>query len=210
MNTLVRLLGTLLLLACIMPGTVLAEDGYDLWLRYQPVSAEDRDALIEQASALVSPDNPSATTQVVIDELQRAIRGMTLQNLSLTSDITDGAILIGTPESLPIIAGLNLPLDSLGNEGFLVRSMHIDGNAATVIAANDDIGLLYGSFEYLRQVQTQQDLDQLDITSAPKIELRVLNHWDNLDRSVERGYAGQSIWDWWRLPTITEPRYRDY
>lgn len=210
MNTLIRLLGALLLLAGIMPTAVLAEDGYDLWLRYHPVTATEREELMERASALVSPDNPSATTQAAIDELQRAFQGMTQQSLPLTSDITAGAILIGTPESLPLIAELDLPLASLGEEGFLVLSKNINGDAATVIAANDDIGLLYGAFEYLRQVQTKQDLEQLDIASAPKIDLRVLNHWDNLDRSVERGYAGQSIWDWWRLPAITEPRYRDY
>jgi alpha-glucuronidase len=42
------------------------------------------------------------------------------------------------------------------------------------------------------------------------LRLRVLDHWDNLDRTVERGYAGQSIWDWWRLPDVRDPRYVDY
>ena len=68
MNTLIRLLGALLLLAGIMPTAVLAEDGYDLWLRYHPVTATEREELMERASALVSPDNPSATTQAAIDE----------------------------------------------------------------------------------------------------------------------------------------------
>jgi alpha-glucuronidase len=38
----------------------------------------------------------------------------------------------------------------------------------------------------------------------------VLNHWDNLDGTVERGYAGASIWDWWHLPDWKDPRYTDY
>ena len=38
----------------------------------------------------------------------------------------------------------------------------------------------------------------------------MLNHWDNLDRTVERGYAGESIWNWWELPAIVDPRYTDY
>jgi alpha-glucuronidase len=38
----------------------------------------------------------------------------------------------------------------------------------------------------------------------------VLDHWDNLDRHVERGYAGQSIWDWHKLPGWLDPRYTDY
>ena len=45
---------------------------------------------------------------------------------------------------------------------------------------------------------------------TPRVRLRLLNHWDNLDGSVERGYAGRSIWDWWRLPDRLVTRYRDY
>ncbi|MGN6375478.1 MAG: alpha-glucuronidase, partial [Sphingomonas sp.] len=80
----------------------------------------------------------------------------------------------------------------------------------TVIAANRDVGVLYGAFAFLRELQTGQPIDHLDIASAPKVKLRVLNHWDNLDRTVERGYAGESIWDWWRLPDYRDPRYTDY
>ena len=50
----------------------------------------------------------------------------------------------------------------------------------------------------------------LDIVSQPRTQIRVLNHWDNLDRHVERGYAGQSIWDWHKLPAYLDPRYTDY
>jgi alpha-glucuronidase len=42
------------------------------------------------------------------------------------------------------------------------------------------------------------------------VKLRLLNHWDNLDRTVERGYAGQSIWDWWKLPDIAIRATVDY
>ena len=60
-----------------------------------------------------------------------------------------------------------------------------DGQAVTVIAANSDIGALYGAFAYLRRVQTGQPLDGLDIVSAPRVRRRLLNHWDNLDGSIE-------------------------
>ena len=40
--------------------------------------------------------------------------------------------------------------------------------------------------------------------------MRLLNHWDNLDGSIERGYAGASIWDWQKLPDYLDPRYTDY
>lgn len=65
-------------------------------------------------------------------------------------------------------------------------------------------------FQFLRLIQTQQNIRQLSLTSTPKIQLRILNHWDNLNRSVERGYAGISIWNWHTLPGYIDQRYIDY
>src|SRR4029078_13000407 len=79
-----------------------------------------------------------------------------------------------------------------------------------VITGNSDVGALYGVFHFLRLLQTQQNIDQLRIISTPKIQLRILNHWDNLNRSVERGYAGLSIWNWHTLPGYIDQRYIDY
>ena len=80
----------------------------------------------------------------------------------------------------------------------------------TLIAANADAGLLYGTFRLLALMQRHGSLSGLDVHDAPHLKLRVLDHWDNPDRSIERGYAGQSIWDLWRLPGYLDPRYRDY
>src|SRR6185436_6511011 len=75
---------------------------------------------------------------------------------------------------------------------------------------NRDVGVLYGAFHLLRLMQTNRSLAAVNVTSAPRIQLRMLDHWDNLDRSVERGYAGPSLWDWAALPSAISPRYRDY
>jgi alpha-glucuronidase len=78
------------------------------------------------------------------------------------------------------------------------------------VAANTDIGVLYGAFALLRSVQTQASVHGLDRESAPRIHRRLLNHWDNLDGTIERGYAGYSLWDWHKLPDYLSPRYLDY
>ena len=119
-------------------------------------------------------------------------------------------MLFGTPRSSKVIAGLPLALERAGAEGYVIRSVDIDQKRVTVIAANSDVGVLYGAFHFLRLVQTRQPLDALDIVSKPRTHIRVLNHWDNLDGHVERGYAGQSIWDWHKLPGYLDPRYTDY
>ena len=79
-----------------------------------------------------------------------------------------------------------------------------------MIAANTDIGLLYGSFHFLRLLQTEEDIDNISLISVPSTRFRLLDHWDNLDRTVERGYAGFSLWNWHLFPDYCTPRYKDY
>lgn len=200
-----------MLLACL-PQAVRAEDGYDLWLRYRPLAEGQRQQVARAARSIVAPANPSPTVKAAIAELEHGLAGLTGARPVFGDGVggSDGAILIGTPAGLPAIAALGLPLQSTGAEGYVVRSVSIGGKPATAIAANSDIGLLYGAFALLAHVQQGGTLDHVALASAPKLKLRLLNHWDNLDGSVERGYAGQSIWDWWKLPDFADPRYTDY
>jgi alpha-glucuronidase len=69
---------------------------------------------------------------------------------------------------------------------------------------------LYGAFHFLRLLQTRQPINRLDVTQKPRVQFRMLDHWDNLDGSIERGYAGRSLWDWKALPENVDPRLRDY
>lgn len=70
--------------------------------------------------------------------------------------------------------------------------------------------MLYGTFYLLRLLQTGKSLAALDVRASPRLQLRMLNHWDNLDGLVERGYAGASLWNWQTLPGYLDPRYTDY
>ena len=180
-----------------------AEDGYDLWLRYRPVAAAG--SYQPHATAIVGGDSP--TLKAAESELQRGLGGLLGTTPAMSATATDGAVVLITPTDLH---GLDLPLANLGRDGYLIRSTTLDSHPVTVIAANSDSGVLYGVFRFLRQIQTGASLDHLDISDAPKISNRILDHWDNLDGHVERGYAGNSIWDWWRLPDLKDPRYTDY
>jgi alpha-glucuronidase len=79
-----------------------------------------------------------------------------------------------------------------------------------VIAGNSGPAVLAGTFHFLRLLQTQQDINTLNISTCPRIRHRLLGHWDNLDGSIERGYAGRSLWNWDELPEISGTRYHDY
>ncbi len=198
-----HLLRRLCLAACLLlaPLTARAEDGHDLWLRYRPLPQALRPVprVVGLPPAALSP-----TLDLAYGELQRGLAGLNPDEPGLDAP----SILLVTPRQASTIATFKLPMKDLGDEGYLIRTPA--GERVTLIAANTDIGVLYGVFHYLRLMQTGAGVDKLDITSAPKVRYRLLNHWDNLDRSVERGYAGQSIWDWWRLPDVRDPRYLDY
>lgn len=129
-----------------------------------------------------------------------------------TTAVINNSIVAGTPTSSNIISSLALQqqLATAGNEGFVIVTTKSNGKNIIAIAANNDVGVMYGIFHFLRLLQTQQSIKALNIASAPKIKLRVLNHWDNLNRHVERGYAGASIWDWHKLPGYIDQRYIDY
>ncbi|ATC34434.1 alpha-glucuronidase [Caulobacter vibrioides] len=202
---LMAFVGALLFLAAPVAR---AEDGYDLWLRYKPVEAGARAAYAARAAA-IAPTAETPTLKVARAELERGLTGLVGQPVSAAAGSRDGVILLGAVAT-PAIAGLGLPLQTLGEEGYLIRTVTVAGKATTVIAANRDVGVLYGVYRYLSLIQTGASVDKLDITSVPKVKLRMLNHWDNLDRHVERGYSGQSIFDWWRLPGHVDSRMVDY
>lgn len=205
-----HLSGLIVLLALLLPSQAHAEDGYDLWLRYRPVEKQYLSHYRAEATALV-PAGTAPTIAAARDELARGLNGLLGQKVPVSpTTLRDGAILFGTPASSPTIAGLHLPLASVGDEGYLIRSARVNGRKIIVIAANSDVGVLYGAFAFLRLIETRRPLENLDIASAPRLKHRVLDHWDNLDRTIERGYAGFSIWDWQKLPDYLDPRYTDY
>jgi len=205
----------LLLGGALCPRPALAEDGYDLWLRYRPIVGEAAQAYRAGATELVAGAG-SPTLAATRAELLRGLGGLLGAAPPLSDAVTgDGAVVVGTPASLPLLATFGVDTSGLGREGYLIRSVDVDGHAATVIAADTDIGALYGAFHYLRLLQTRQPIDHLDLRESPRLRYRVLDHWDNLDRHVERGYAGASIWDWHKLPGDSrpgwlDPRYTDY
>lgn len=203
--TLILMLTTLL---CAMPTR--AEDGYELWLRYHVLAPEQAKLYKDHVSELIV-GHATPTESATRYELQRGLSGLLGHGLPLTDAITrDGAVIVGTPTSSALIARLALNTRSLGNDGYLIRTVVMDGHAATVIAGREDIGALYGAFHFLRLLQTGQPIDHIDLRESPRVKLRVLNHWDYLNGQVERGYAGASIWDWWKLPDWRDPRYTDY
>jgi len=200
------------LLLCQIHAELRAEDGYRLWLRYDLI---DEASLLKEYREQIQGwmiQGESETFQAAMDELHLGLNGMLGHVPWVSSVDQDGILVAGTPKSSELIRSLNLEdrLSKINEEGYLIFTTTLGEKKIIVIAANEDIGVLYGSFHFLRLIQTHQPLAELSIESAPKLQYRLLNHWDNLDRTVERGYAGFSLWEWHKLPDYISPRYKDY
>src|ERR1700733_710814 len=207
----VALVAVLGALSAMHAAAAAADDGYRLWLRYTPVTGSMREAYAARATAVLAFGR-SPTLQAAVAVLDSGLTGMLGAAPAAATTVTDGSIVLGTPATSPEVAARAgaLKLAAAGPEGFVLQSTRWDGHPVTLIAANSDVGLLYGTFRYLALMQRHESVTTLDVHDAPGLRLRVLDHWDNPDRSIERGYAGQSIWDFWRLPGYVDPRYTDY
>ncbi|HPR32188.1 MAG TPA: alpha-glucuronidase family glycosyl hydrolase [Prolixibacteraceae bacterium] len=199
------------LLLCYFPLATLAENGYDLWLRYPLVEKDSlRDRYREVLQEVVVLGE-SPTIHAISRELETGLSGLLGHAYTIgTQAGTVRGLTVCTqshPEELRKFA-LQQKVEQLGKEGYLIYNIPVEKRI--VVAAQTDVGALYGTFHFLRLIQTHQTLDGLKIEEQPAMTHRLLNHWDNLDRTVERGYAGFSIWDWHKLPDYIDQRYIDY
>jgi alpha-glucuronidase len=175
-------------------SAALAETGYDAWLRYAEIRDASALAQYEQLPAAVVTLGDSPLQQSASKELQRGVRGMLGRILREEGRIPEEpAIILGTLEEIRSRVSRDLQLPSLAAEGFWLTRLEIDGVQHLLVAGADDRGVLYGAFALLRKLALGEDLTKLDDTSEPAAPIRILNHWDNLDGTIERGYAGKSI-----------------
>jgi alpha-glucuronidase len=190
---------------------LVAETGYDAWLRYQRI--DDQAIVREDATipkvVLVSGDSPILKSAQA--ELLLGMSGMLGVELRRTTIVPDeDAILLGTLDNLRrIVPDLQEPRN-LAEDGFWLKSIRRKTRVKLLVTANNDRGVLYGTFALLRKVALHEPVSSLDMKENPYAPVRFLNHWDNLDGTIERGYAGKSIF--WEKDHVVEDlsRARDY
>ena len=151
-------LTSFLFCACILVAQIAsAEDGYEMWLRYQPVSDNTVLKQYRQHINQLVVEGESPTLSAAVHELQQGIEGLLNVKLDAGKKLArkgSGSLVIGTPANSSLIASLKLDdaLAPLGDEGFLIRHATVNKRKALVIAANSDIGVLYGAFHLLRMM----------------------------------------------------------
>jgi alpha-glucuronidase len=190
-----------------------AENGYELWLRYHKIGHDETREAYTSAMATLLVDGGTQTLIKASEEMQKGLSGMLGKApLLVKKPGTSACIVLSTSEKWFAQSSnmMDYYRNGLTDDGFVIKSMKIKkGTEVVFIGGKTDLGVLYGVFHFLRMLQTNQKIDGLAVMSSPVLEVRMLNHWDNLDGSVERGYSGKSIWDWQSLPEIKQ-RYIDY
>jgi alpha-glucuronidase len=189
-----------------------AEDGYNLWLRYNKLTDNVLLEKYQKQFQNVAVLGNSQTLSAIREELYMGLGGLLSTEINISETGEGQSLIICSAASFGDVSKyLSIKeLNELGTEDYYIKTKKIEKREVVLIAAKTDVGALYGTFHFLRLMQTQQNLSHLSIKEGPKTTHRLLNHWDNLDRTVERGYAGFSIWDWHKLPDYISPQYKDY
>lgn len=191
-----------------------AQEDYKLWLQYRKV--QDSKLLLEYNSNIkeIVVLGNSETVQVASKELQQGLFGLLENKIATSPQAIDkkNILILGSKLSLNNSISKNLKdeFDLINDEGYIIKTIQSKNKNQILITAKTDVGVLYGVFNFLKLLQTNKSIKKLNIVDSPKINVRMLNHWDNLDRKVERGYAGISLWNWQKLPDFIDQRYIDY
>lgn len=190
----------LLLGLMVISVKVSAESGEALWMRYLKLPSDLQSLYIPYAQVYF--EEGSSTIEVAKQELAQAFVGLTGVDIKFQKKPFKCSLLIGkNVNQFWNIPDIEKNLKKCANEGFVIRTVKRNGVRRIIVTANTDAGILYGTFALIRLMQTGCPLDSLNIIERPKYKFRLLNHWDNLDGTVERGYAGRSIW-WNRKETL--------
>ncbi|MGO4920983.1 alpha-glucuronidase family glycosyl hydrolase [Maribacter spongiicola] len=186
---------------------------YDLWLKYNLIDNSELSDSYSKITNSISISSKSEVLKNVKKELTLALPKMLNNKSKFQNGFTDETtLLIDTFKNLPtdLKPKIQKSIDSVNGEGFIIKFLTFKNKPLIIITAKKEVGLLYGTFRLLEFMQLHKPLTGIDVVDSPKIQLRMLNHWDNLDRSVERGYAGFSLWNWQKLPEHIDERYIDY
>ena len=173
----------------LAPG-VHGETGKEGWLRYAPLPAQ-----VAQQYRL--PRHIVVTGQSVVahsaaSELARGLHSMLSENLQIESALpADDSFVVGTVAEIRQLLPDWKPASPIAPEGFSLSQFSAQGHNYWVLAGGSDRGELYGVFRILEQVAQQKRI--VADTEAPSSPIRWVNQWDNFDGSIERGYAGRSI-----------------
>ncbi len=181
------------LIAATQANSLHAETGYDAWLRYAPVeqAAREKYASLPASVVVLSDSAVLATAQT---ELIRGVKGMLGRTLRAgKGQPQEKSIVLGTFISIQAAAPEFHTRGDLREDGFWLTTGRLHGLECLIVTAATERGVLYGVFALLSKIARNESVSALNEAQQPYAPIRWANQWDNLDGSIERGYAGRSI-----------------
>lgn len=179
----------------VVAGNPKSTSMYKCWLKYYKLENKKMSGEYKNLLRNIVIKENTEITQSAVNELKRGLAGI----LGIRPEISEepakpAFLMLGTLSGNKSIAGLlGREKQNLGEEGFIIKLLTEKEQKQLLVAGKTDRGLLYGVFSLLRLIQTGTGLDELPRIENPVNQLRMVNHWDNMDGSIERGYAGKSI-----------------
>lgn len=161
------------------------------WLQYKSKPGSKAPAFL----STIVVQEPSVLIASAVEELVNGLRSLYGVVPEVLPEKTDNPHLFLTTiqnPSFPHVLDKDAIDRELNEEGYLIKTLIHDGQEQLFVVSKTDKGLLYGVFHLLRELQMGTE-SPFDIVENPKVQLRMINHWDNMDGSIERGYAGGSI-----------------
>lgn len=164
------------------------------WLAYRRLRNPALIALDRRLPQTIVPGGPQPVLQSAARELQRGIAGMLGRKERIAASIPrSGAILLATAAELRRLIPFPPPLGRLRRDGFLLQSLTRRRRKLLLIVGRNAPGALYGAFTLLRLMALGRPVNAIHRLENPAAPIRWVDEWDNLDGSIERGYAGRSI-----------------
>jgi alpha-glucuronidase len=169
-----------------------AESSEEAWLRYAPLEKAAR-SNYESLPVTVVARGDSVIVGTAQDEMVRGIAGMLGRPLRKEKTIRERAFILGTVAEIHKLAPMFRPSGPVGEDGFLLSRVEIRGFDCLVVASSTDRGVLYGVFALLSKIARNENVTALNQSEQPQVPIRWIDQWDNLNGTIERGYAGPSI-----------------
>lgn len=190
------LLRTALVLVALLLASgahLFAETGAAAWLRYAAINGQAAKPYQKLPASIVVLDN-SAVVRSGESEMVLGIRSMLARTLRMDTKLPDeAAFVLGTVGEVQAQFPQWKPVGQLRPDGYCLTTLRADRHTYWIIAGSGPRGVLYGTFHLLQKIAERENVSLLHESESPSAPVRWVNQWDNLDGSIERGYAGRSI-----------------
>lgn len=182
-------LATLFLVVCSLSCTRgFAETGAEVWLRYSSLKSSS-----PSLPSLIAVVGRGEVLRTAAKELVHALAEKTKDQGPASTLPNRNAFVLGQWKNIrPLFPELNRSRAPSG-DGFWLKTVQQGRVKYWLIIGANERGVLYGAFSLLSRIAQQQDISTLDDSQSPSGPIRWVTQWDNLDGTIERGYAGRSI-----------------